>query len=148
LSKTERLYPDRPILGCLAVVRRGDRVLLAQRSVPPSAGKWGFPGGMQELGETAHDCARRELKEETGIEADPVAILTVLDAIRRDDAGRVRAHYTLVCVLLDWREGDGEPIEDALALGWFTVDEAETLDTFPDAVPVMRLVFGHRERQP
>jgi len=141
VSRSERLYPDRPILGCLAVVRRSGRVLLAQRSVPPSVGKWGFPGGMQELGETVFGCAQRELREETGIEAEPIETLTVLDAIRRDEAGRVLVHYALVCVLLDWRAGEGEPIEDALALGWFTIEEAEALDTFPNAVPVMRMAL-------
>ena len=141
MSRTERLYPEWPLVGCLAVVRRGGRVLLAQRSVPPSIGKWGFPGGRLELGETVFACARRELREETGIDADPVETLTALDMIRRDEAGRVHVHYALVCVLLDWRAGEGEPIEDALAVGWFTLAEAETLDTFPDAVPVMRLAL-------
>jgi ADP-ribose pyrophosphatase YjhB (NUDIX family) len=117
-------------------------VLLAQRSVPPGIGKWGFPGGMQELGETVQACAQRELLEETGIRAEPAGILTVLDMIRRDEDERVRTHFALVCVLLDWQAGEGEAIEDALALGWFTVEEAEKLDTFPDAVPVMRMVLG------
>jgi 8-oxo-dGTP diphosphatase len=142
VSRSERFYPDRPILGCLAVARRGSRVLLAQRSVPPNVGKWGFPGGMQELGETVFEGARRELREETGIEAEPQSVLTVLDAIRRDDAGRVHVHYALVCVLLEWRVGEGEPIEDALAVRWVTLDEALALDTFPDAVPVMRLALA------
>ena len=65
----------------------------------------------------------------------------MLDAIRRDGDGRVHVHYALVCVLLDWRGGEGEPIEDALALGWFTMEEARALDTFPDAVPVMCLAL-------
>ncbi|HXP74387.1 MAG TPA: NUDIX hydrolase [Stellaceae bacterium] len=142
MSRSERLYPERPILGCLAVVRRGSRILLAERSVPPGVGKWGFPGGAQELGETVHACARRELSEETGILAEPVAALTVLDVIRPDEAGRVKTHFALVCVLLDWREGEGEPIEDALRLGWFTLEEAARLDTFPDAIPVMRLALA------
>jgi 8-oxo-dGTP diphosphatase len=142
VSRTERLYPERPILGCLAVVRRDSRILLAERSVPPSIGKWGYPGGMQELGETVHACARRELREETGIVAEPVATLTVLDAIRLDGDGRIKTHFALVCVLLDWRRGDGEPIEDALSLRWVTLEEAEALDTFPDTVPVMRLALA------
>lgn len=147
MSLTERLYPDRPIIGCLAVVRRGSRILLAERSVPPGVGKWGFPGGMQELGETVLDCARRELREETGILAEPVATLAVLDAIRPDDDGRIKAHFTLVCVLLDWRAGEGEPIEDALSVGWFTLDEAQRLDTFPDAAPVMKLALASSRRE-
>ena len=50
---------------------------------------------------------------------------------------RIRVHRDI----RHWREGEGMPIEDALALGWFTVAEAEKLDTFPDAVPVMRMVL-------
>lgn len=139
MTRGDRLYPERPILGCLAVVRRGSRVLLAQRSVPPGIGRWGFPGGMQELGETVHDCAARELKEETGIIAAPVATLRVIDRIGRDEAGRVKSHFTLVAVLLDWRAGEGEPIEDATSLGWFTPEEARArgLELFPHARELM-----------
>ena len=140
----DRLYPERPILGCLAVVRRGSRILLAQRSVPPGIGRWGFPGGMQELGETVHACAERELKEETGIVAVPVRTLSVLDTIRRDDDGRTKVHFALIVVLLDWRAGEGEPIEDATALGWFTPDEVRerALDLFPRVEELMALALA------
>ena len=134
---TDRLYPDRPFVGCLAVVRRDSRILLARRSVPPGVGRWGFPGGMQELGETVHRCAERELLEETGIIAEPVATLGVLDTIRRDDADRVKVHFALVVVLLEWRSGEGEPIEDASALGWFTPAQAAALDRFPRVEELM-----------
>ncbi len=53
----------------------------------------------------------------------------------------MRTHFALIAVLLDWRAGEGEPIEDATAVGWFTLAEAEALDTFPDALPVMRRVL-------
>jgi 8-oxo-dGTP diphosphatase len=134
---TDRLYPDRPFVGCLAVVRRDGRILLARRSVPPGVGRWGFPGGVQELGETVHRCAERELLEETGIIAEPVATLGVLDTIRRDDADRVKVHFALVVVLLEWRSGEGEPIEDATALGWFTPAQAAALDRFPRVEELM-----------
>jgi 8-oxo-dGTP diphosphatase len=137
-----RLYPDRPIVGCLAVVRRGDRVLLAQRSVPPGIGRWGFPGGMQELGETMHACAQRELKEETGIDAEPLEVLTALDSIRPDPDGKVKAHFTLVAVLLDWRGGEGEPIEDATALAWVTSEEAPSLQLFPKVEELIALALA------
>ena len=141
-GKPGRLYPDRPIVGCLAIVRRGERALLAQRSLPPGIGKWGFPGGAQELGETVFECARRELLEETGVSADPERVLTVIEAIRPDDAGKVMTHFTLVCVLLAWRTGDGAPLHDALQVKWLAPDEAERLDTFPDTVPILRLAFA------
>ena len=144
MTRGDRLYPDRPILGCLAVVRRGSRVLLAQRSVPPGVGQWGFPGGLVELGETVHECAARELREETGITADPVATLKVIDRIGHDEAGKVKTHFTLVAVLLEWRAGEGKPIEDATALGWFTPDEARArgLELFPHALELMEAALA------
>jgi len=144
VTRGDRLYPDRPILGCLAVVRRGSRVLLAQRSVPPGVGQWGFPGGLVELGETVHECAARELREETGITADPVATLKVIDRIGHDEAGKVKTHFTLVAVLLEWRAGEGKPIEDATALGWFTPDEARArdLEFFPHALELMEAALA------
>jgi 8-oxo-dGTP diphosphatase len=149
VTRGDRLYPDRPVVGCLAVVRRGNRILLAQRSVPPGIGRWGFPGGMQELGETVHACAARELEEETGIAADPVATLTVIDRIGHDAAGKVKTHFTLITVLLDWRAGEGEPIQDATALGWFTPDEARGrgLELFPHALELMEAALA-RSAQP
>ena len=137
-----REYPNRPIIAGVAVVRRGDRVLLAQRSKGPAPGRWGFPGGMHELGETIEACAARELLEETGVEAEPRKVLSAFDIIARDEAGRVRTHFTLVAVLLEWRSGDGAPIEDASAVRWVTIADAEALDTFPDALPLMRLALG------
>lgn len=141
-SKPGRLYPERPIVGCLAVVQRDGRALLAQRSLPPGVGKWGFPGGAQELGETVFECARRELLEETGVAAEPERVLTVIEAIRQDDRGKVMTHFTLVCVALAWREGEGAPLHDALQVKWMTVEEAVRLDTFPDTVPILRLAFS------
>jgi len=142
--KPGRHYPERPIVGCLAVVRRGNKVLLAQRSLSPGIGKWGFPGGMQELGETLFECAQRELIEETGIMAEPRSVLTAIESIRQDEKGKIMTHFTLVCVLLDWHQGEGEPLEDARQVRWLTLAEAEALDTFPDAVPVMRLALSSR----
>ena len=140
-DNTDRLYPDRPFVGSLAVVRRGGRILLAQRSVPPGIGRWGFPGGMQELGETVHRCAERELLEETGIVADAVRTLNVIDSIRHDEAGRVKVHFALIAVLLEWGSGEGEPIEDATALGWFTPEEAKALALFPRVGELMAMAL-------
>jgi 8-oxo-dGTP diphosphatase len=138
-----RLYPDRPHVGVLAVVRRDGRVLLVQRARPPNDGKWGFPGGGQELGETVFATAVRELREETGIEAVPIEILTVLDTIGRDDDGRVRWHWTLVVVLLDFIAGEAAPLDEAHEVGWFDLAEARArgLPMMPDVERVIDLAF-------
>src|SRR6266853_5363382 len=92
-----RRYPDRPIVAVLAVVLRGEgsqtRALIVQRAQQPNQGRWGFPGGVLELGETVAEGAMRELLEETGIVAEPAGILNVHDAIHRDTQGRIQFHY-------------------------------------------------------
>ena len=137
-----RSYPERPWVGVLAAVRRGPRCLLIQRRECVDVGKWGFPGGSLEVGETVTDCAERELREETGVEAKAVGVLTAYDFIRRDADDRVSFHFLLVCVVLDWRTGDGEvrEPESHAAIGWFTPEEVEekALLTSDRAAELMR----------
>ena len=137
-----RTYPERPWVGVLAAVRRGPRCLLIQRREMVDIGKWGFPGGSLEVGETVTECAERELLEETGVEAKAVGVLTAYDFIRRDADDRVSFHFLLVCVVLDWRAGEGElrEPESHAAIGWFTPEEveAQALPTSDRAAELMR----------
>jgi 8-oxo-dGTP diphosphatase len=140
--RAARRYPDRPIIAVLAVVLRGEgpdtRALIVQRAQQPNAGRWGFPGGVLELGETVAEGAMRELLEETGIVAEPAGILNVHDAISRDDDGRVQFHYTLIAVRGIWRSGEGEPADDAAACAWASRADIEAglYPTFPTLLPL------------
>ena len=73
-----------PRLGVSACVWRDGKVLIARRAKPPLKGVWSLPGGHVEWGEALRDAARRELKEETGIEAELETIVDVADVIRRE----------------------------------------------------------------
>ncbi|TWI29940.1 NUDIX hydrolase [Paracoccus sulfuroxidans] len=112
-----------PRLAALAVLIKGGRVLLVQRKNPPDAGLWGFPGGHVEPGETALDAATRELAEETGVIAAPLAYLDNIDVILRDPDGRLRFHFLLAAVLCDHISGDPVAADDALAADWITVED-------------------------
>jgi 8-oxo-dGTP diphosphatase len=54
------------LAASVALVRKTD-VLLIQRNRAPSEGLWTLPGGRLEAGETAEQCAIREIKEELGL---------------------------------------------------------------------------------
>jgi 8-oxo-dGTP diphosphatase len=142
-GKPNRRYPDRPIVGVLAVVMRGDRVLVVRRANPPMPGRWGFPGGVLELGETVAQGAMRELAEEAGVEAEAGGPLTVIDTIDRDPEGRVRYHYTLVAVVGHWRSGEGVAGDDADEVAWLTRAEivAQNLPTAPALLPLIDLAL-------
>ena len=111
-----------PRLAALAVVLRDDQVLLVQRRNPPDAGLWGFPGGHVEPGETALAAAARELAEETGVIARPLAYLDNIDVIERDAGGALRFHFLLAAVLCAYVSGQPVAADDALDAGWWPVD--------------------------
>src|SRR5438067_11588739 len=96
IGKEGRRYPERPIVGVLAVVLRGDRALVVRRANPPMPGRWGFPGGVLELGETVAEGAMRELFEETGVTAEAAGRLTVANTTAGEGEGGGRCHYTRV----------------------------------------------------
>jgi len=146
LGKEGRRYPDRPIVGVLAVVMRGDRALVVRRANPPMSGRWGFPGGVLELGETVAQGAMRELKEETGVQAEAAGPLTVIDTIDRDKEGRVRYHYTLVAVIGHWQSGEGIPGDDAGEVAWLTRSEIvdQNLPTAPALLPLIDLALARK----
>jgi len=122
---------------------RADRVLVVRRANPPMPGRWGFPGGVLELGETVAQGAMRELAEETGVEAEAGGPLTVIDTIDRDPEGRIRYHYTLVAVVGHWRSGEGVAGDDADKVAWLTRAEivAQNLPTAPALLPLIDLAL-------
>ncbi|MFD3189838.1 NUDIX hydrolase [Sedimentitalea sp. HM32M-2] len=107
-----------PRIGAIAVVVTTGHVLLARRRNPPDAGLWGFPGGHVELGETALTAAARELREETGVLAEPLEYLTNIDVLRHDAQGNVTAHYLLAAVLCDFVSGTPSPADDVIEAAW------------------------------
>lgn len=67
----------------------GLNVLLIKRMNYPFAGRFALPGGFLELGEELVDCAKRELKEETGIEISKLRECGVLSDVGRDPRERI-----------------------------------------------------------
>lgn len=144
-APNRREYPDRPWVGIGAVVLRGEDVLLIRRGRPPRLGEWSLPGGGQRLGETAEACARRELLEEAGIEAGPLRLLAVVDAITEGEAGRgPRFHYTIIDFAGEWLSGTARPGGDVTEVAWARMDSLGPYRLWPEALRVIDLARRNR----
>lgn len=72
--------PRVPVGVGLLLVDKEGRILLHRRKGSHGAGKWGFPGGAVDPGETPLDAVYRELQEEAGIE-QPTRGLAAIDVL-------------------------------------------------------------------
>ena len=99
------------------------QVLLIERGIEPYKGKWAFPGGFLKMDETAEEGARRELKEETGLDGAYMEQFHTFSAPERDPRERVItiAYYALVKIQ-EVKGGD-----DAASARWFPLDDIPSL---------------------
>jgi 8-oxo-dGTP diphosphatase len=114
----------RPGAGVVCV--RGTKVLLIRRATPPLQGQWSLPGGKIALGETARAAALRELKEETGVEAEIVGLIDVVDAIFTVSGGTT-SHHVLIDYAAQWIAGEPKAGDDASDAAFFPLEEALSL---------------------
>ncbi len=111
-------------------------ILLIQRGIEPFINEWALPGGFVLSHETIDEAARRELKEEAGIENMYMEQLYTFGNLDRDPRGRVVsvAYFALV-KLTDYQEVNADT--DAKDARWFPIallpklafDHAEILET-------------------
>ncbi len=137
-------YPNRPLVGVGVVAIKDGRVLLIRRAKPPRAGRWSLPGGRQRLGETVRETARRELHEETGVEAEVTALLDVVDSITRDDEGAIAYHYTLIDFLAEWRGGAPRAGGDATEALWADPEDLGSYELWDETLRLIRLGLARR----
>jgi len=136
-----REYPKAPIVAVGVVVKRGREALLVRRLNEPSRGRWSLPGGVVELGETVREAARREVREECGLEVNPGEVLAVVDSIVRDEAGRVRFHYVIIDLLAEYVGGELAAASDIGDARWVREEELEKLDVTEKAKKLVREVL-------
>jgi len=102
--------------GVQGILERDGRVLLAKRAHDPRKGWWDLPGGFLHETESAHDGLRREFREETGLDVEPVELMRI------DVEPYGHRHVFSVTYIV---RGGGEPVaaDDVDELRWFAPGE-------------------------
>ena len=103
--------------------RENRSLLMVKRGGHPFIGKWALPGGFLEPDETAEQAVRRELAEETGVNADAIIQLRAFSDPHRDPRTRIVtvAYIAVLDRLPDARAGD-----DAADAKWFALERNVT----------------------
>ena len=102
----ERTYPQRPFLAVSAAIFRNGKVLVVRRARKPALNLYTLPGGAVEAGETLVEAAIREVREETSLSIEPVALAGHREVIARDDKGKVERHFVILCFASRWLAGE------------------------------------------
>ncbi|MFA6588348.1 MAG: NUDIX domain-containing protein [Patescibacteria group bacterium] len=117
-------------VGVGVMVMKNGQVLLGKRKGSHGANEYAWPGGHLEYMESIVDCAKREVKEETGMEIKNVRFLRLYNLKKY-----APKHYVDIGMIADWAEGEPQIIEPDRIAGWNWYD----LDNLPkplfDTIP-------------
>lgn len=112
--------PVTPLVASDLLIERDGRLLVVERAFPPLG--WSLPGGFVEVGECLEDAARREAREEIGLEVILVDLLGCYSDPVRDP----RRHVVSV-VYVARAEGEPRAGDDAKSLRWIPLEPLPTL---------------------
>ncbi len=142
----KRVYPNRPIVAVGAIVVKDGRVLIIRRGKAPSYGVWSVPGGAVNLGESLRDAARREIREECGVEIDLTDVTEAVDRITQDGEGRVQYHYVVIDFLARWESGEVVSASDCLEARWVQPEDLSQYQMTSGTADVIRKMLATGKR--
>ena len=131
----ERIYPQRPYLAVSAAIFREGKVLVVRRARKPALNLYTLPGGAVELGESLPEAAAREVREETSLIVEPIALAGHREVIVRDAQGRIERHFVILCFAARWIAGEpvlNEELDDAQWLVPAALSGLKTTDGLAD----------------
>lgn len=128
---------DHPRVGIGVFVLKGNTLLLGKRRGSHGAGEYASPGGHLEHLEAFADCARREVREETGLEIGNLRFLRVMNVTTY-----APKHYVDLAFAADWVSGEPQVLEPEKveSWGWYPLDALPEplFATLPTALEALR----------
>ncbi len=111
---------DKPRVGVGVMVLKNGKVLLGKRKNAHGAGEWQFPGGHLEYMETFEECAKREAKEEAGIEIKNVKFQFLANVKKY-----APKHYVHIGLTAEYKSGKVRAMEPEKCdkWEWFDLDK-------------------------
>lgn len=122
----------RPKVAVNVFIIKNNRLLLGQRKNTAGDGDWGLPGGHLEFMERLEDGAKRELEEETGLKANKLSFLHMINDPRTED----NSHYLHIDFLAESVEGEPKLVEPNKCYEWKWFD----FDDLPE-----NIFLGHKK---
>lgn len=110
-------------VGVGVMVIKDGKVLIGKRKSSHGEGEWAWPGGHLEHLESIETCARREVKEEAGIEIENIRFLRLMNITKY-----APKHYIDIAMVADWKSGEPEVREPSKLESW----EWRALDNLPE----------------
>src|SRR5438876_400011 len=118
--------------AAVVTLRPPGEVLLIQRAKEPNLGRWSFPGGALEPGETARAAARRETREETGLDVEILDVADVVDLFVPAAETHPAYHFCVTDFLaVPLTDADPRPADDAREARWVPLAEVDRYDLTP-----------------
>lgn len=126
------------IVAITALIKQGDRVLVIKRNQNEVAypGKWAFPGGKVERGETVSEALFREVKEEVGLDVEEHSMLYDFTFVRPDGHNVVG-----LCFLVGVVDNSVSLHNDFDEFRWVTAQELSSLDHIPGMEKEVKKAF-------
>lgn len=113
----------RPKVGVGVMIMKNGKVLMGKRKNAHGEGEYAWPGGHMEYMESFEECAKRETREETGIEITNIRFLRLMNL-----KAYPPKHYVDIALVADWKSGkpqicEPEKIEE---WNWYDLDNLPT----------------------
>lgn len=108
-----KITEQRPKVGIGTMVVKNGKVLLGKRKGSHGEGEYAFPGGHLEYMESFEECAKREVREECGIEIENVRFQFLANVTKY-----APKHYVHIGLIADWKSGESKVLEQEKSESW------------------------------